>query len=82
MENLKQYKSHDFYTSCVILASKKLKLIGLERNKNNLVTFVFDDPLLLASQIIQKHWNRENKIPSRDLIEAINELKTRIYSGI
>jgi len=43
---------------------------------------VFDDPLSLASQIIQKHWNRENKIPSRDLIEAINELKTRIYSGI
>jgi len=82
MENLKEYKSVDFYTSCVILASKKLILKRLEKNSGKIVTFVFDDPNNLAEKIINKHWNRANKVISLDLIEAINQLKTRIYSGV
>lgn len=82
MENVKEYKSVDFYTSCVILASKKLTLKKLEKNLGKIVTFIFDDPKSLAQDIIQDHWNRKLKIPTRDLIEAINELRTRIHSGV
>jgi len=81
MKNVKrQFKSQDFYICCVLLASKKLKLNYLEKNNGKIVTFVFNDPYSLAEKIISNHWNRSNRIPSRDLVEAINELKTRMFS--
>ncbi|MCM8787535.1 MAG: DUF5659 domain-containing protein [Candidatus Omnitrophica bacterium] len=80
MENLKEFSTKDFYLSACLLASG-LILKRLEKNQNNFMTFVFEDPDNLAEKIIKNHWNRKHKIPTRDLIEAINELKTRIYSG-
>lgn len=82
MENVDEYSSQDFYISCIILATKKLPLLRLERINSKLVSFVFSDPNCIAPQIIKDHWDRTNKIPSRDLIESINELKTRIHSGV
>lgn len=78
----KVWKSKDFYTSCIVLATKQVPLIELERSENNIVTFVFDDPKQLVSKIIQDHWNRKHKTISLDLIEAIKQLKTRIHSDI
>lgn len=75
------YKSQDFYLSAICLAAG-LNLIRLERNTSKFVTFVFFDPKHEASEIISNHWSRKFKIPSRDIIESINELKTRMYNGV
>ncbi len=80
MENVTVYKSKDFYISACLLASG-LKLIRLEPGTGKFVHFVFDDPKNLAPEIISSHWNRSNRIASRDLIEAINELRTRLHGG-
>lgn len=82
MESPKKiFTSKDFYISACLLASG-LKLIELQKEEDKLFVFVFDDSEGKAEEIIKNYWNRTHKIPTRDLIEAINELKTRIHSGI
>jgi hypothetical protein len=81
MENGMEYRSHDFYLSACLLASG-LRLKNVEASAKNYSVFVFDDPQNIAEKIISEHWNRNNSIPTRNLIEAINELKTRLYSGL
>jgi len=73
------WKSKDFYLSSIVLASKQVPLLELDRSENNIVTFVFSDPKKLASKIIEDHWARKHKSISLDLIEAIKQLKTRIH---
>jgi len=82
MKNLKStFSTKDFYIGAVLLASG-FPLIELEKSGGSFVTFIFEDLNREAKKIIKNHWNRTHKIPSRNLIEAINELKTRIYSGV
>ncbi len=76
-----RFSSQDFYLVCV-LKSAGLQLQNLIRNSNGKVTFVFNNPDQIAERTIQKHWNKELKITSLDLVEAINQLKTRIHSGV
>jgi len=80
MKNL-QYKSNDFYL-CAICIASGASLISLERGQNKFVTFTLNISPEKAEGIITRHWNRELKVPTRDLVEAINELKTRLYSGV
>ncbi|MCX6731241.1 MAG: hypothetical protein NTZ55_05315 [Candidatus Roizmanbacteria bacterium] len=75
------YVTKDFYLSSVCLASK-LQLIQIIRNNSGIATFVFANPNHIAESTIQKHWNKELKINSLDLVEAINQIKTRIHSGV
>jgi hypothetical protein len=82
MENINEYRSKDFFISAVLLSSGKLALKKLEKYSDKITTFVFSDPNHLAEEIIRKHWSRTNRVISLDLIEAINQLKTRIHSGI
>lgn len=81
MKDINEFRSQDFYLSSCLLAAG-ITLLRLEKNDSKTVTFVFDDPQHLAPQVISDHWNKKLKIHSRELIEAINELKTRIYSGV
>ena len=76
-----QFHSQDFYLVCV-LKSAGLQLQSLIRNANGKVTFVFENPNQIAETTIQKHWNKELMVTSLDLVEAINQLKARIYSGV
>jgi hypothetical protein len=80
MEN--EYSTKDFYLATILLCSKKVILLRLDQARDGFVTFVFDDPHKLAKELISNHWNRKNKVISLDLIEAINQLKTRIHNGI
>ena len=73
------WKSKDFYLSCVIRASG-FSLLRVDRGNRNFVTFVFDISSEKAEKIISLHWSKELKLPTRDLIEAINELRTRLKS--
>jgi hypothetical protein len=82
MENEEVIRLQDFYSAAVVLASKKLPLIRVEKASHKTCVFVFGDSNGKANLIIQNHWNRVNKVISRDLIEAIKELKTRIHTTL
>ena len=74
-----EYSSRDLYISASLLATG-IPLIRLEREANNSL-FVFEISPGEAKKIIQNHWNKKLLVASRDLIEAINELKTRLHNG-
>jgi hypothetical protein len=76
-----EYSTRDFYIGSCLLASG-LRLIKIQRQSNGPATFIFHDPESKAEQIILAHWNKQLVIPTRDLIEAINELKTRLHGGL
>lgn len=75
-----EYRSRDFYISATLLA-KGIPLIRLDKESENTSLFVFDITPEKAKELIGDHWNRKLLVPSRDLIEAINELKTRLHNG-
>ncbi len=75
------FHTQDYYISCV-LKSAGLQLQTIIRNSNGKATFVFGNPNQIAEVTIQKHWNRELQVISLDLVEAINQIKTRIHSGV
>jgi hypothetical protein len=75
------YTSRDFYHCACILASGTT-LLRLQRNTGKIVTFVFALTPIEAEEIIKKHWNRELLLPTRNIIDAIHELKTRLYSDV
>lgn len=77
MEN-SYFKSRDFYISTCLIASGQ-RLLRLIKNGGTFVTFVFDCSPETAEAIISDHWSRRLVVPTRNLIEAINELKTRIH---
>lgn len=77
MEN--QTKSlADFYQAVILLANH-YRLDRVERGQGKFCTFVFSDPEGTAQDTIDQHWRRELMVVSRDLIDAIVELKTKIY---
>lgn len=79
MKNLNEFKINDFYQSCILKVSN-FTLLRLERGNGRFVVFVFDDPESRATEIIEKYWNREVQVEARDLIETINEMKSRLYT--
>jgi len=81
MENLKEVKLNDFYQA-VILKTIGFPLIRLEKTADRFVTFVFGDSKNQAEEVIKRYWDRELSVKARDLIETINELKTRLHSGV
>ena len=82
MENGRDhFVSKDFYLVAVCLAAGcSLKLLNHDRG--NFVRFVLEESSSKCEQIISKHWSGELKVSSRKLVEAINELKTRLHSGM
>lgn len=80
MEKTAEFRTHDFYQACV-LKTLGFKLLRLERTNSKFVDFIFDDSEYKAGLIIEKYWSRETQVVARDLIENINELKSRLYSN-
>ncbi|OGK26207.1 hypothetical protein A2954_04445 [Candidatus Roizmanbacteria bacterium RIFCSPLOWO2_01_FULL_37_12] len=75
------FHTSDFYISRVI-KSAGLPLKDIQINNFGKATFVFENPKQTAEYLIKKHWNRELKITSLDLVEAINQLKTRLHERL
>lgn len=75
-----EYKTKDYYIGVCLLASG-IQLLRLERVTDKIAIFVFAIFSEKADEIIKKHWGRELLLPTRDVIDAIHELKTRLYSG-
>lgn len=81
MENLTEYKCNDFYQA-IVLKTVGIPLIRLEKSSGRFFMFVFDDPENKAQEIISKYWNNLLKVNAKEFVENINELKTRIHSGV
>lgn len=79
MENEKEYTTKDFYIGACILASG-VPLLRLQRKSDKFVLFIFSISTPKAEEIIKRHWNRTLVLPTRDVVDAIHELKTRLYS--
>lgn len=73
------YQSKDFY-SCCVLRTLGFKLLNVEQHRSGVSIFIFEDPNNTAENQLISFWNRELLVEPRAFIEAIQELKTRIYS--
>lgn len=82
MKDERVFKSKDFYL-CVCLLASGFSLKTIEpTTSNKFATFVFDDPEQKAEELIRRHWSGELSLPTKDFVAAINELKTRLNSGV
>lgn len=79
MKDVSVIKTKDFYIACVLRALG-FPLSSLERTQRNLAIFVFEDKDSKAPEVISGYWDKKISIDARSFVEAINELKTRIYS--
>lgn len=77
--NTHEYTTKDFYLGACILASG-IPLLRLEQLNHKSFVFVFSISPENANNIISQHWNKTLVLPTRSIVEAITELKTRIYS--
>ena len=77
----KEYKTHDFYHA-VILKTVGFSLSGLEKGNGKFSVFVFNDPESQAQTTIKNYWDHQIQVDARKIIENINELKTRLHSGV
>ncbi len=77
--NVKQYKIKDFYGACV-LRTLGFEIQELDRTPHDFVNFVFLDPDQKAKKVLSDYWNHNIQVDARAMVEAINELKTRLYS--
>ncbi|MGH7245783.1 MAG: DUF5659 domain-containing protein [Nitrosotalea sp.] len=76
-----EYKNVDFYLSACLLAAGA-PLLRLEKQSSKTFIFVFKITGKTANQIIQQHWDKSLILPTKTLIDAINELKTRLHNGV
>ncbi|OGG34845.1 hypothetical protein A2363_00180 [Candidatus Gottesmanbacteria bacterium RIFOXYB1_FULL_47_11] len=80
MDNDIEYETKDFFLSACILATGA-KITKVIRQEDKTCVFVFNITPDSAKEIIRKHWNNELLLPTRSLIDAIHELKSRIYES-
>ncbi len=73
-----KYETKDFYLSACILATG-VRISDVVRQSNKTCVFVFDIAPVNAQETLRRHWNNELILPTRSLIDAIHELKSRIY---
>ena len=70
------YKTQDFYLSAVLRALGYEMFVG--QKVAGKVTFTFNGEGI--NDRIDSYWNNTLELPARQLIDAIKELKTRIYN--
>lgn len=81
MNNESNFQSKDFYLSACIRATGA-QLIQLKPIDQRTFLFVFDITPAEANHLIEDHWNSHLILPTKSVIDAINELKTRLHQGV
>lgn len=81
MNNENTFQSKDFYLSACIRASGA-NLIRLEPIDYKTYLFHFDISPVQANNLIERHWNGTLILSTKAVIDAINELKTRLHQGV
>ncbi len=76
-----EFRTNDFYSACV-LRTMNFSLLRLEKQGTKYFDFVFSDNDGVADQLLKRYWDRDGvKLEARDLIETINEMKSRLYQS-
>lgn len=78
MTNNKELRIKDMY-SAAVLRTLNYPLIDLDRSEGNFVLFVFDDNKSTAEEALRQHWDGRLEVNSREFVESIRELKTRLH---
>jgi len=76
---MKEFRTRDFAQAVVAHAAGK-KLLKLERGENKFLTFIFDDPEYEIEDLIENHFSGFLKLPTKNVLNSVRELKTRIHS--
>lgn len=74
-----EYVTKDFYRAS-LLKALNTPLLRLERGNRDYASFVFQISKGQADQIFTDYWNRDLTVQAKDLIDAINDMKTILYS--
>lgn len=77
----KRYETKDIYFGAVLLAFGS-SLLSLKTSSNNQVTFVFDINKDFAEDLALRHFSGKLDLPTKDVLSAFKELKTRIHMGV
>lgn len=74
-----EYTTKDFYRAS-LLKALKVPLLRLERGNRDFADFVFQISKGQADSIFTDYWNHNLSIQAKDLIDAINDMKSILYS--
>lgn len=81
MPNKNEVRIKDMY-SAAVLRCLRYPLVDLDRSEGNYVLFVFDDSGATAEEVLRQHWDGRLEVNSRDFIESVRELKTRLHGQV
>ncbi|MDQ3159369.1 MAG: hypothetical protein M3P98_04535 [bacterium] len=73
-----KWSSKDFY-SCALIRASGIPLSNVVKMNGNFCTFFFDASTEECEELLRKHWDRTLLLPTRNVIDSIVELKTRIH---
>jgi len=77
----KNFTSKDFYlSSCLLAAGIVLKYTS--KAPAGFLTFHFDCTEDQANDVLNRHWSGKLRLPTKDVIEAIYQLKHRMRNGL
>lgn len=76
MGNSKLFRTTDFYTISILVASK-YEILGVEPFNKSTKTVVFQDSQELR-ETLRRHYNGQLMLASKDLINAIESVKGMI----
>lgn len=79
MQKANELRIKDLY-SASLLRCLKYPLRELDRSEGKHIVFVFDDPEISAEHVLQQHWDGQLEVNSRDFVESVRELKTRLHA--
>ena len=74
-----EYGTKDLYFAASVL-SLKIPLLRIDRLDHKVFLFVFPISQEKAAKLMEEYWDRSLTVPVRDFVDAINELKTRMYN--
>ncbi len=74
-----KYETTDFYLTAVYMAAG-YELLSLTETSPKRYTFTLNVSPSTAHQLSLQYWKRELAIPLRDFVDALHELKTRMYA--
>lgn len=76
---MKEFRTKDFAEAVIAHAAGK-QLLSLQKGNGKFLVFVFSDPQFEVEDLIVNHFSGVLKLPTKDVLSSVRELKNRIYA--